>query len=56
MHRMFWACAVILCGLASSANAEGMQLLDSPGLAGAIWYPCHDEPKDVPLGAAHLYR
>lgn len=50
MHRMFWACAVILCGLASSANAAGMQLLDSPGLAGAIWYPCSGEPEKVSLG------
>lgn len=27
-----------------------MQLLDSPGLAGAIWYPCSGEPEKVPLG------
>ena len=51
MHKTFWAYASILCCLACSANAAGLQLLDSdPRLAGAIWYPCAGEPKDVPLG------
>jgi predicted dienelactone hydrolase len=48
-NKLF-AYAFTLCCLASSANAAGIQLLDSgPGLAGAIWYPCAGEPKDVPL-------
>ena len=42
---------VILCGLASSANAAGIQLFNQgPALSGAIWYPCSAEPKHVELG------
>jgi predicted dienelactone hydrolase len=49
--RTYWACAAILCFLASPARAAGIQLLDSdPSLAGAIWYPCAAEPQRVPLG------
>lgn len=49
--KTYLAYAVILSCFASSANAAGIQLLDSdPGLSGAIWYPCAGEPKDVPLG------
>lgn len=52
MLRTYWACALALCCLASPAGAAGIQLLDfNPGLAGAIWYPCAGEPKQVPLGA-----
>lgn len=51
MRKTYWAYAVILCCLGSPARAAGIQLLDfDPGLAGAIWYPCAGEPKDVPLG------
>jgi predicted dienelactone hydrolase len=47
-----WAYAVILYCLISSASAAGIQLLDSsPGLAGAIWYPCAEKPQGVPLGS-----
>jgi len=50
-HRIVWACAVVLCCLASSANAAGIQLFNHrPGLSGAIWYPCAGEPKHVELG------
>jgi predicted dienelactone hydrolase len=45
-----WTYTLVLCCLASPANAAGIQLIDS-GLAGAIWYPCAAEPKAVPLGA-----
>lgn len=46
-----FAYALILCCLGSPARAAGIQLLDSsPGLAGAIWYPCAGEPKHVALG------
>jgi predicted dienelactone hydrolase len=48
------ACAVMLCYLAFSARAAGIQLVESPGLAGAIWYPCAAEPKSVPLGSLAL--
>jgi predicted dienelactone hydrolase len=49
--KNYFAYALVLCCLASRAEAAGIQLLDSdPGLAGAIWYPCAGEPKDVPLG------
>ncbi|WP_407176072.1 alpha/beta hydrolase family protein [Bradyrhizobium sp. STM 3562] len=49
--RAFWAYAIIFCCLGSPVEAAGIQLLDSDeGLAGAIWYPCAEEPKDVPLG------
>jgi predicted dienelactone hydrolase len=49
--RTYWACAAILCALASPARAAGIQLLDTdPRLAGAILYPCAAEPKLVPLG------
>lgn len=33
-----------------SAEAAGIQLLDSHGLKGAIWYPCAAAPQSVPLG------
>jgi predicted dienelactone hydrolase len=47
----YFAYALVLCCLASPADASGIQLLDSgPGLAGAIWYPCVGEPKEVVLG------
>jgi predicted dienelactone hydrolase len=49
--KKYFAYALVLCCLASPAEAAGIQLLDSgPGLAGAIWYPCAGEPKDVALG------
>jgi len=50
--KTYWAYAIILCCLASRAEAAGIQLLDSdPGLSGAIWYPCAREPKHVALGS-----
>jgi predicted dienelactone hydrolase len=49
--RTYWAYVMMLCCLASPAEAAGIQLLDSdPGLSGAIWYPCAGEPKHVALG------
>jgi predicted dienelactone hydrolase len=48
------ACVMMLYYLASPARAAGIQLLESPGLAGAIWYPCAAEPKSVPLGPLAL--
>ena len=49
--KTYWACAIVLCCLNSPARAAGLQLLDSdPSLAGAIWYPCAQEPHNVPLG------
>jgi predicted dienelactone hydrolase len=51
MLRMYWICVAVLCCLASTAGAAGIQLLDTdPTLAGAIWYPCAAEPQRVPLG------
>jgi predicted dienelactone hydrolase len=51
LRKAFWAYAVILCCLASSANAAGIQLFNhGPALSGAIWYPCAGEPTNVPLG------
>jgi hypothetical protein len=53
--KTYFACAAVLCCLASPAEAAGIQLIDSgPGLAGAIWYPCVGEPKDVALGKLAL--
>ena len=49
--KKYLAPALVLCCLASRAEAAGIQLLDSDaGLAGAIWYPCAGEPKHVSLG------
>jgi predicted dienelactone hydrolase len=49
--KKYLAPALVLCCLASRAEAAGIQLLDSdPALAGAIWYPCAGEPKHVSLG------
>jgi predicted dienelactone hydrolase len=49
--KNYFACALALCCLASTANAAGIQLLNSdPNLAGVIWYPCVGEPKNVALG------
>jgi predicted dienelactone hydrolase len=49
--KKYFAYALVLCCLASRAEAAGIQLLDSgPSLAGAIWYPCAGEPKHVALG------
>jgi len=51
LGKVCWVCAVALCCLVSPARSAGIQLIDSdPRLAGAIWYPCAGEPKDVPLG------
>jgi predicted dienelactone hydrolase len=51
LRKAFWAWIVILCCLASSANAAGVQLFNhGPALSGAIWYPCEAEAKHVPLG------
>lgn len=48
---MVWAWFAILCCLASSADAAGIQLFNhGPALSGAIWYPCQGEPKHVDLG------
>jgi predicted dienelactone hydrolase len=47
----YFAYALVLCCLASRAEAAGIQLLDSDSsLAGAIWYPCAGEPQPVALG------
>ena len=52
MPRKYCSYVLALFCLASSAEAAGIQLLDSdPGLSGAIWYPCAGEPKHVALGS-----
>ena len=52
MIRKHLVYAVILCCFGSPAPAAGIQLLDSsPGLAGAIWYPCAEKPQSVSLGS-----
>ena len=51
MRNSVWARVAILCCVASSANAAGIQLFNhGPALSGAIWYPCQGEPKHVELG------
>jgi predicted dienelactone hydrolase len=51
VRQKYWVYAIILFCPSASAEAAGIQLLNSdPGLAGAIWYPCAGEPKTVPLG------
>jgi len=50
MLKTCLACVTLLCCLAFPARAAGLQLLEAPGLAGAIWYPCPAKPKSVPLG------
>jgi len=51
MLGKYFACALTLCSLGSSANAAGIQLFNhGPALSGAIWYPCAGEPKHVQLG------
>jgi predicted dienelactone hydrolase len=51
IRKASWAYAIILYCLSASAQAAGIQLLNSdPGLMGVIWYPCAGEPKEVPLG------
>lgn len=54
MLKTSLACAMMLCCLAFPARAAGIQLLESNGLAGAIWYPCAAEPKSVPIGSLAL--
>ena len=55
MRRLYWFCLTFFFGLASSAQAAGIQLLDTdPTLAGAIWYPCAAEPQQVALGKVSL--
>jgi predicted dienelactone hydrolase len=49
-----FTCIAMLCCLAFPATAAGIQLLESNGLAGAIWYPCAAAPKSVPLGSLAL--
>ncbi|NVN88726.1 MAG: hydrolase [Rhodopseudomonas sp.] len=49
--KAYGACVIVFFCLGAPVRAAGVQLLDSdPGLAGAIWYPCAGEPKDVRLG------
>src|ERR1043165_2600668 len=51
MLGKYFACALTLWSLGSSANAAGIQLFNhGPALSGAIWYPCAGEPKHVQLG------
>jgi predicted dienelactone hydrolase len=51
LRRTLWAFAITLCCLGSSAEAAGIQLLQSDAaLSGAIWYPCAAEPVHVALG------
>ncbi|MBW5440919.1 hydrolase [Bradyrhizobium canariense] len=51
MVRLYWIYAAVLGCLTSSAQAAGVQLLDTdPSLAGAIWYPCAAAAQRVPLG------
>jgi predicted dienelactone hydrolase len=55
VFKNYFACALALCCLASTADAAGIQLLNSdPNLAGAIWYPCLGESKNVALGKLAL--
>ncbi|WFU82166.1 prolyl oligopeptidase family serine peptidase [Bradyrhizobium sp. CIAT3101] len=55
MRRLYLFCLALFFGLASSAHAAGLQLLDTdPTLAGAIWYPCAAEPQPVPLGKVSM--
>ncbi|OKO83385.1 hydrolase [Bradyrhizobium sp. NAS80.1] len=41
---------MLLCCFAYPARGAGIQLLETPTLAGAIWYPCPAKPQSVPLG------
>jgi len=51
MRATVWTYAIILFCLSASAQAAGIQLLNSdPTLMGAIWYPCASEPTVVSLG------
>ena len=50
MFRTCLAYVTLLCCLTLPAEGAGLQLLEAPGLAGAIWYPCTAEPQSVPLG------
>ncbi|MEH2489652.1 putative dienelactone hydrolase [Bradyrhizobium sp. AZCC 2230] len=55
MRRLIWFCFAWFFCMASSAQAAGLQLLNTdPTLAGAIWYPCAAEPQPVPLGRLTL--
>ncbi|WP_234684885.1 alpha/beta hydrolase family protein [Bradyrhizobium monzae] len=55
MRRPHWFCLALFFGLASSAHAAGLQLLDTdPTLAGAIWYPCAADPQEVALGKVSM--
>jgi predicted dienelactone hydrolase len=52
IFKTFWVYALILCCLGSPSRSAGIHLLDSsPGLPGAIWYPCAEKPQSVPLGS-----
>lgn len=50
MITKYLSCFLILCSLSIPARGAGLQLLQGPGLEGAIWYPCSADPSDVPLG------
>jgi hypothetical protein len=49
--KTWFAYSLILCCLAYPARGAGIQLLETPALAGAIWYPCAAKPQSVPLGS-----
>jgi len=48
--KTWFACSLVLCCLAHPARGAGIQLLETPTLAGAIWYPCTAKPQSAPLG------
>jgi hypothetical protein len=46
-----WFACLMFCCWAHPARGAGIQLLETPALAGAIWYPCAAKPQSVPLGS-----
>lgn len=52
--KTWFAYCLILCSLAYPAHGAGIQLLETPTIAGAIWYPCAAKPQSVPLGGLAL--
>jgi predicted dienelactone hydrolase len=48
--KTYFSSLLIVFSLACPARGAGIQLLETPELAGAIWYPCAAKPQNVPLG------
>jgi predicted dienelactone hydrolase len=60
LRLLLVASAIVLCLMATHAQAAGFQFIEVPGdadgpaLSGAMWYPCSERPGEVKVGRMML--